>query len=177
MDGSDWYQDFVERVICTDMVGKFAHTMKKSRRWTNCMLGFLEEWGESKNYTVRLAPGTATLVDMKWLEKDRAVLALEHENNWSNFVKLRPEIEKLIGADAELKVLITYVSNRRFPEKSKELFQSISEKLAESSKVASEFLLIIGPWAIAHPSEFVCYRFFPGFRNEVVLPRYHKNGT
>lgn len=177
MNGEKWFQDFLNRMLANRSFRKTLSSSVNQRRQTNLVLGFIGTWVKDDGYNVKLAPDTPIGIDLKWSWGNDLYLALEHENVGNVVSKLKPEVRRLLDIDGKLKVLITYVSNSRFPEKVDEYLKIFRSELATSSQFSSEFLFIAAPWDITHPSEYVGFRFYPGFREAVVLPRYHKYST
>ncbi len=96
-------------------------------------------------------------IDLTWeRSSDGMFVAIEHENDektiWDN------EVPNLLKAAAPLKVLITYVDDAHFPgrETAKKLLDFLRSK-----KFNQEFLLILGTYSMAAPTDWIGYLYRP----------------
>jgi len=79
--------------------------------------------------------------------KDRKVMVIEHENDAKDILKRKGEVDKLLIADADLRVLITLVrSNRDLLGKRRVLARRMRKKIENwvPANRQSEFILILG---------------------------------
>jgi hypothetical protein len=53
-------------------------------------------------------------IDMKWYRNQRLAVAIEHENTFNKRSIMRTEFQKLLDAEASLRVLITYMPATQF---------------------------------------------------------------
>lgn len=172
-----WYSELILTILSTPNIKRKFETVWGPPKWTKFFIDFLAEWGRKQGYEVQPAPGNPYGIDLKWSTESGTYLALEHENNGDNIDDLKSEIEKLQSIDAKLKVLITYVKDKYFPEKCRKLAVHIKEKLKNTQRIDSEFLLIVGPWHIKHPSEYACFLFKPIIEYTAIFPAYSEKAT
>lgn len=144
----EWFSSFVEEFIkaATDPEAEIGISYEKHRlrhtevstEWTYVMgvflsrlarkLGYFQEWGT---------------LDFQWFKEDRInpVVAIEHENDYSEIGT--SEIPKLLGSNAPLKVLVTYLDGASTEDILAISKESLGENL-EGIEEQVEFLLVIG---------------------------------
>jgi hypothetical protein len=138
------------------------------RHWTRIMThkqtGFFTHLAKRMGYQV----STETVrVDQLWRDSGRrAVVALEHENYYSQIHK---ELDNLSVVNAPLKVLVTYVRDSEHLWRPLKLADQVKKHLAERGE-ENDFLLIVGN----RPkfNRWIGFRFFPEytFRADVIPP-------
>jgi hypothetical protein len=91
-------------------------------------------------------------IDMKWYRNQRLAVAIEHENTFNKRSIMRTEFQKLLDAEASLRVLITYMPETQFrieQEKPQQGFgEEIGKEIAKKLPLEknAEFLLLLASY-------------------------------
>ncbi len=148
---------------------KAFETIEKDGQWSKVMFKILKEMGETKGYNIVEGRGNElNLIDQCWFSKrGKLVAAIEHENYGDkNPDCLNPEISKLIYVDAPLRILVTYV--KELSNGTEEILSKINKSLKNRKEFRFEFILMAGQWEINDPKDFICYRFRPTWKREMI---------
>ncbi len=83
--------------------------------------------------------------DLRWYKKDHSY-AIEHENDYEGV--LDEEVPKVLDRDANLKIVVTYVSERS-PKEEAKIVDGVTEQIEEQKDKNFEFILLLGrrTWA------------------------------
>ena len=108
------------------------------------MMGLLRRIGEDFGCEVSEERGVAGggRSDQRWVKDNASLVYIEHENRCNE--KIDGEIHKLCNDVSKLKVLITYLADRRFEEDVERLNQKIQRLIHEcSATFCGELLLVV----------------------------------
>ena len=146
MKAKQWYKRFCDYYDDDKAIGKLSRTgaCDQDGIWTPAMMGLLRRIGEDFGCEVSEERGVAGggRSDQRWVKDNASLVYIEHENRCNE--KIDGEIHKLCNDVSKLKVLITYLADRRFEEDVERLNQKIQRLIHEcSATFCGELLLVV----------------------------------
>jgi hypothetical protein len=174
----EWFSRFYRRFARIRAKNpSFGVNVSKSE-WTRDMIDFLEDFGKEQGFNVRRERLT---IDQVWESATKGIVAIEHEN--APETVLKKELPNLMGVASDLKVLITYVRDYKFPWEPQILSERIMKRIdAKHSDQCKEFLLIVGTKSptkkgqvkrtfMEREIDWFARRFFVGgIKSEILIP-------
>src|SRR6266446_9517110 len=151
MLAEEWYKKFYSGFYNDSQILTVADSKNLTdEAWTRGMDGFLKRLAGSLGYKV--APESRVIgqqrIDHRWA-KPGSTVVLEHENNYTS---ISNEIQKLLGADGDLRVLITYLPDLDFVAHALKVADEVASGIKSGRWV--EFLLIVGGYEEADWTAF-----------------------